>query len=55
MPTYECSICGATFGNGDELSDHIRQAHSSVECRMCGQRLSNEGDLVAHISAAHSN
>ncbi len=57
---YKCSICGETFENGDELAEHVKEAHGgqdieNFECSICYERFESESDLVAHMSAAHPN
>jgi DNA-directed RNA polymerase subunit RPC12/RpoP len=59
MAEYKCSICGEVFDNGDELAEHVRDAHpgqdvEDYECDICYERFETESDLTAHMSAAHS-
>jgi len=60
LAEFKCSVCGELFDNGDELAEHVREAHSGVdaenfECSVCGDRFESSGELTAHMSAAHGS
>lgn len=60
LAEYKCSVCGEVFDNGDELAEHIKEAHSGAgaagfECNECGERFESEADLIAHMSGAHGS
>jgi hypothetical protein len=58
MEDYECSVCGETFQNEDELAYHIREAHASEDirnfkCSLCGDTFETAGELAQHIKDDH--
>ncbi|MGD0729058.1 MAG: C2H2-type zinc finger protein [Candidatus Micrarchaeaceae archaeon] len=59
MGDFKCTLCGATFGDVEELQDHIKDAHGGApdeenfECSICGQRFESAADLESHMSGAH--
>jgi uncharacterized C2H2 Zn-finger protein len=58
LAEFKCSVCGEVFDNGDELAEHVKEAHAGVdvenfECSKCGERFESSADLIAHMSAAH--
>lgn len=60
MAQFKCSVCGDVFDNGDELAEHVKEAHGNeevedFECNICGERFETAPDLTAHMSAAHPN
>ena len=61
MDSYECSMCGAKFGDRDALTNHLIQVHptqdkpklSDFECTKCGAKFGTVDELVGHVSSAH--
>ena len=60
MGDFECSECGATFDNAEELADHIKEDHTeggeeaAFQCKKCGEQFSTKEELAEHMDENHS-
>ena len=53
---YKCETCGKTFGNANNLKQHIILVHEGVKnhkCEICGKTFSQIGGLKKHIMIVH--
>jgi DNA-directed RNA polymerase subunit RPC12/RpoP len=58
MENYECSMCGAQFGDRDALVNHLTQVHptqkmNDFECTKCGAKFGSIEELVGHVASVH--
>lgn len=56
---FECTKCDTCTRSEDELSKHVRSAHTAysqrVRCHFCPMMFDQRGNLLQHVRVAHSN